>query len=266
MYKGIDVSYAQTSVDWEKVKAAGIQFVMIRCGYGKNPDQVDAMLASHVAGCEMVGLPYGFYHYGYADTPERARQEAAFCLSLIKRYTPTYPIVYDVEDASQASLDKKVLTDVAEAFLEDIAAAGYYPMLYASASWLTTKLDMSRLAKYDTWLAQWASAPTYKGAYGIWQSSEKGKVDGIKGNVDLNTAYNDYPALVRTMNQLSGVPTAPPNDPSKRYQTIKELPDFAQPTIQKLIDAGHLKGDGAGLDLSYDMARLFVILDRAGKL
>ena len=85
---------------------------------------------------------------------------------------------------------------MAIAFMDIVKDAGYYPMLYASKHWLESKLDYCRLKNYDIWLAQWASKPTWTGNIGIWQFTDKGKVDGINGNVDLDVAYNDYPSII----------------------------------------------------------------------
>ncbi len=196
--KGIDVSYAQGKIDWEKVKKSGVEFAMIRACYGwDNDEQIDRYFRSNVAGCEAEGLPYGLYHYSYAKTPEEAKKEARFFLRVIKGMKPEYPVMFDLEDASQQRLGKETLTAIAKAFLSEVESAGYYAMLYANKYWLTGLLDMSQLEKYDVWLAQWSGQASYTGGYGMWQYSPSGSVPGIEGPVDLDLAYRDYPAIIK---------------------------------------------------------------------
>ena len=196
--QGIDVSYAQGNIDWAKVKASGVAFAMIRACYGWDDDsQIDRYFRANVQGCEAVGMPYGLYHYSYAQTPEDAQKEAKFFLRVIDGCRPEYPVVFDLEDSSQQKLGKSTLTDIAKAFLSTVEKAGYYAMLYANKYWLTGLLDLSRLSNYDVWLAQWSSAPTYSGNYGMWQYSASGSVPGISGAVDLDYAYQDYPSIIQ---------------------------------------------------------------------
>lgn len=199
MAQGIDVSYAQGKIDWERVKASGVEFAMIRACYGwDNESQIDRYFRANVQGCEAVGLPYGLYHYSYARTAEEAKKEARFFLWVIDGCRPAYPVVFDLEDQSQQKLGKSTLTGIAKAFLSTVQEAGYYAMLYANKYWLTGLLDMSGLSGYDVWLAQWSSAPTYGGSYGMWQYSASGSVPGIGGAVDLDYAYRDYPVLIKS--------------------------------------------------------------------
>ena len=226
-YKGIDVSKWQGDINWAKVKAAGIKFAMIRSSYGSVDGQEDAKLAANVKGCEANGIPYGFYHYSYATTVEGAKREAAYFLKVIKGYSPTMPVVYDVEDKTQAGLSKATLTAMVKAFCDAVEAAGYYVMLYSSKSWLETKFNMSELAKYDVWLAQWSSSPTYKGAFGLWQYSSTGSVSGISGNVDMDIAYKDYPSIIKA-NGLNGQKKASDQTAQKPAQSAeqKEIADL----------------------------------------
>lgn len=199
--KGIDVSYAQGAVDWRKVKAAGIDFAFLRASRGAlsdtRPCAVDATFEYNVTEAAKADIKIGVYHYLYASTVEEAREEAKFFLQTIKPYRITYPVVLDIEEQYQANLGKNQVTAMAKAFLEEIKNAGYYPMIYANKAWLTDYLDMSQLAEYDVWLAQWNSVPTYKGDFGVWQYSSKGIVSGIDGYVDLNISYKDYYRIIR---------------------------------------------------------------------
>lgn len=197
-FKGIDVSKWQGDIDWAKVKKAGIQFAMIRSSYGSEKGQEDAKLAANVKGCEANDIPYGFYHYSYAKTVDGAKKEAEYFLSVIKNYSPTMPVAFDLEDSSQSGLSKATLTAMVKAFCEVCEKAGYYVILYSNKSWLESKYNMSDLAAYDVWLAQWGSKPTYTGAYGMWQYSAEGSVSGISGDVDMDIAYKDYPSIIKS--------------------------------------------------------------------
>ncbi len=195
MKKGIDVSTFQGLIDWEKVKDDGVKFAIIRGGYGRS--EVDERFKENYKNARKAGVPIGVYHYSYATTVERAKQEAAFCLSYLKGKKFEYPVAFDIEDKTQTSLSKKLLTDITYAFCEEIEKHGYYVCIYSSKSFLTDKLDMKRLSRFDVWVAQWNSSCTYKGEYGLWQFSDNGKINGISGRVDLDRAYKDYPSIMK---------------------------------------------------------------------
>lgn len=255
-FRGIDISEYQGEIDFERVRASGIDFVMIRSGYGRNSDQRDGYLEQNIDGARKAGLNYGFYHYSYATTPERAAEEADFCLELIRGTDPTMPVAYDVEDPSLKGLSREQLTAVARTFLERIRAAGYYPMLYASLNWLTTRFEPSLLEAYDVWLAQWASAPTYTGEFGMWQYTSSGRVPGISTAVDLNIAYKDYPAIIAEMEEIGD---SWDNTPSP----------YAAEAVRKAVELGILRGNEYGdLMLHSPLLRedFFVLIDRLGLL
>lgn len=255
-FRGIDISEYQGEIDFGRVKASGIDFVMIRSGYGRNSDQRDGYLEQNIDGARKAGLNYGFYHYSYATTPERAAEEADFCLELIRGADPTMPVAYDVEDPSLKGLSREQLSAVARTFLERIRAAGYYPMLYASLSWLTTRFEPSLLEEYDVWLAQWASAPTYTGEFGMWQYTSSGRVPGISTAVDLNIAYKDYPAIIAEMEEIGD---SWDNTPSP----------YAAEAVRKAVELGVLRGNEYGdLMLHSPLLRedFFVLIDRLGLL
>ena len=201
--KGIDVSKWQGNIDWTKVKSAGIEFAMLRGGFGKTASQIDSKFEQNYRNAKAVGMPVGVYHYSYAKTVEDAKREAQFCLSYLKGKSFEYPIAFDIEDNSQANLGKSTLTAIAKAFCEEVEKAGYYVCIYANLDWLKNRLDMVALSNYDVWVAQWASKCTYGGVYGMWQYSDKGSVNGISGNVDMDEAYKNYPNIMKT-NGLNG--------------------------------------------------------------
>ena len=201
--KGIDVSKWQGNIDWQKVKASGIEFAMLRGGFGKDTSQIDSKFEQNYKYAKAAGVPVGVYHYSYAKSVEDAKKEAKFCLLYLKDKQFEYPIAFDIEDNSQANLGKEKLTAIAKAFCEEVEKAGYYVCIYANLDWLKNKLDMVALSNYDVWVAQWSSKCTYGGVYGMWQYSDKGKVKGIDGNVDMDEAYKNYPNIMKT-NGLNG--------------------------------------------------------------
>lgn len=198
--KGIDVSYAQGAVDWAAVKAAGVEFAMIRASRGAvggKPIAKDTTFDYNITQASANGIKVGVYHYLYATTAAEAKKEAKFFLKTIAPYKINYPVVLDVEEQYQADLGKKKITSIVKAFLDEVNAAGYYTMLYANKAWLTDYLDTAKLSEHDVWLAQWNEVPTYEGAFGMWQYSSRGIVSGIDGYVDLNISYKDYTRIIR---------------------------------------------------------------------
>ena len=200
---GIDVASWQPNVDWPRVKAAGIDFAMIRVGwcYNNGALKEDTRYRSHISGALAAGLAVGVYLYSYATTAEAARRAAKEVIEAVKPYKLSYPIAFDIEyESIYTSGSKQVNTDICKAFLDEIEAAGYYAMLYCSKDFLDSYLYPAQLTAYDKWIAQYASACTSKHTHGIWQYTGSGKVDGIAGNVDRDVAYKDYPAIIAKMN------------------------------------------------------------------
>lgn len=221
-YKGIDVSEHNGEIDWKKVKAAGVQFAIIRAGYGRYDKQKDEQFEANYKGATAAGIPVGAYHYSYATTAEQAKQEAEVFLGWIKGKNLTYPVAFDIEDKKQANLGVSVISDIIRAFCEMVEAAGYYVVVYANKDWLTNRIDADCKSRYDIWLAQWTSEPTYTGSYGLWQYTSDGAVDGIAGRVDMNIAYKDYPSIIAGMGSSDTTASAP-TDTAKK--TNAELAD-----------------------------------------
>jgi GH25 family lysozyme M1 (1,4-beta-N-acetylmuramidase) len=214
-YKGIDVSRYQGSIDFNKVKASGIEFVMIRCGTGYNQKACkDVKFETYYKQAKAAGLKVGTYFYSYALTENQARIEAGWVLNWIKGKTFEYPVVYDMEERSQAKLGKTKISAVATAFCSTVEKAGYYVSIYSSKSWVESYYTADVLSKYDIWMAQWASKCTYVGDYGMWQYTSDGTVSGINGRVDCNISYRDYPTIIKKaglngFNKATPVPAVP---------------------------------------------------------
>ncbi|MCI6465875.1 MAG: hypothetical protein MSA90_10465 [Faecalicatena sp.] len=187
--KGIDVSEHQAKVDWEKVKADGIEFAIIRCGYGNNfESQDDKQWLTNVSECERLGIPYGVYIYSYAKTEAEAKSEAEHVLRLISGRNLAYPVYFDMEDKSTANLSSEVKGKLAKTFCDTISSAGYSVGIYANLNWWTTMLTdpVFENTSWSKWIAQYNTTCDYGEDYDIWQCTSSGKIDGIKGTVDLN--------------------------------------------------------------------------------
>lgn len=181
---GIDVSEHQGKIDWEKVKADGVDFAIIRCGYGMDQeDQDDKWFEYNVTECERVGMPYGIYIYSYATSVSRASSEADHVLRLIEGCNLSYPVFYDMEESSTIGKD---LAAIAKTFCDKIEAAGYPVGVYANLNWWNNYLTDPVFENWHRWVAQYNTSCQYKGDYGIWQYTSNGSVDGISGRVDMN--------------------------------------------------------------------------------
>ncbi len=195
--RGIDVSRWQGSVNWAGVKKDGIEFVMLGLGRlnGKVP-QPDPYFKANITGALSQNIKVGAYLYSIALTEEQARAEAQYVLDQIDGYKISYPVAFDIEDPTQMKLTTKQRTDIAIAFLEVIEKAGYHPMLYASENWMYGMMELSRLTKYDKWVAKWSDAAPAIVPFTMWQYSSTGKVSGISAAVDLDYSYVDYSKLI----------------------------------------------------------------------
>lgn len=193
--KGIDVSRWQGKIDWTKVKKDGVEFAMIRGGYGEN--QVDSRFHENARGANAAGIPMGIYWFSYALNPEMARKEAGYAVELARQYQVSWPIAYDFEYDSVAYAEKNgviitrsLATRMAKAFCEEVKKLGYIPMFYANLEYLEQYFDRSQLP-YDLWYAQYGSTAAVIEKT-IWQYSSQGRISGIEGAVDLNYGYKDY--------------------------------------------------------------------------
>ncbi|MCD7918663.1 MAG: peptidoglycan-binding protein [Clostridiales bacterium] len=191
IYRGIDVSKWQGSIDWDKVAAAGIQFAFIRAGYGSSASQKDSKFEANYKGAKAAGLMVGAYWYSYTTTKAGGQKEAAACLEVIAGKSFDLPVYFDQEyEKSIVALSNSTRTTICKAFCDAIQAGGYTPGIYASTDWINNKLNYTELTDYSIWAAQYASSCTCKADYDIWQYSSKGSVSGISGNVDMDYLYN----------------------------------------------------------------------------
>lgn len=218
--KGIDVSKWQgKNVDFNKVKKAGYDFVMINAGYGKYINQKDECFETNYKKAKDAGLKVGAYWYSYATTVSDAELEAKTFLEAIKDKTFEMPIAFDIEDSSQQNLSSTTVGSIINSFCSYCENKNYYVMLYSYTSFLNNKVPSSCKTKYATWLAEFdVSKPAYKGSYDMWQYISKGSVAGVNGNCDCNYAYKDFAKIIKEKG-LNGFPKTSNNTSLKTLDT-----------------------------------------------
>ena len=213
-YIGIDVSSFQSTVDWEKVKATGIDFAIIRCGlrgYGSEGRLVmDSCFEDNIKGAIESGINVGVYFYTQALNTEEAIEEANFVLETVSSYEFNGPIVLDVESASPEERIKNITeterTDNIIAFCDTIKAAGYKTMIYADLKFFTTKMEIARLEDYEKWYANYNTLEIDEDTsvwgyhnplllpyeFSMWQYTNSGTLDGINGDVDFDVLFEKW--------------------------------------------------------------------------
>ncbi|WP_404820252.1 GH25 family lysozyme [Lacrimispora sp. HJ-01] len=185
--RGIDVSRWQGNVNWAAVAADDVSFVMLGT---RSKGIVDPYFHTNVQGASAAGLKVGAYIYSLATTPDMAREEADFVLSLVKDYPISFPIAFDAEDsATLGTLPPAQVSEIINAFCQRIADAGYYPIVYANDYWLSNKIDLSNM-HYDVWVARYEAKHVYSNPI-MWQVTSTGSINGINGNVDIDFLYKD---------------------------------------------------------------------------
>lgn len=193
---GIDVSKWNREIEWDKVKAAGVDFAIIRVGYrGSSMGSlvVDPYFEANIKAATMAGVKVGVYFFTQAINEVEAVEEASMVLELVREYSLDYPIFIDTEGAGgngradMLSVEERTL--VCDAFCRTVENAGCEAGVYASRNWYYNRVDVSKLENYCIWLAEYRSAPLYDGYYNMWQYTSKGTVDGIEGNVDMDISY-----------------------------------------------------------------------------
>lgn len=245
--KGIDISHHQGDINFSKLKG-NIDFAMVRTSYGNF--HLDKKYKRNIKGLESIGVPYGLYHFSYATNVEEAKGEAKGFINIIKNYKPLYPVVVDIESSSRTqNVKKDTLVDIANTFCEMVEKAGYYVMIYANLNYFETKLNSSKLNKYDKWVAEWRDKFTYGGNAGMWQYTSKGRMPGIEGNVDLDTAFRNYPKIIKEekLNNYNGVANDNNSNNSeinyvvKKGDTLSKIASKYNTTYQKLAKYNNIK-------------------------
>ena len=193
---GIDISKYQGKIDWQQVKDAGIEFVIIRLGYrgyGQGKLNEDPMAQENYRGAKEAGLKVGAYFFSQAISVEEAEEEAQYAMELSKDWQLDMPLVYDweclAEDYRTAQVDARLLTDCAKAFCNTVQAQGYTPMVYFNPNQSRKQMYLAELTGYDFWLAMYSDQMNYPYKVDMWQYTNQGSVPGISGNVDINLYF-----------------------------------------------------------------------------
>ena len=210
-YKLIDVSAHNGTIDFAKVKADGVQGVIIRAGYGFKT--VDKCFKNNIKNALANGLHVGVYWFGYAYTVAQAKQEAEYVAKLLSDYRGKidFPIFYDWEYDSfnyakkqGVTVSKQLCSDMTKAFCEILENYGWYSGFYANIDYLNNFYNQATKDRFTCWVAQWSTKCTYSGQYGIWQYGaetnkiDNKKVDGVpSATVDKNYCYIDYSSIIK---------------------------------------------------------------------
>ena len=201
-YIGADISKQTGNVNFASLKAAGVDYVMIRLGgrgYSTGQITLDENFKQNIEGAIAEGLDIGVYFYSQAISQDEANEEANFVVQNLEPYRAhiKYPVAFDMEfvanDESRIDgLSREDRTKIATSFLEGVKVAGYVPMVYGDKEWLIKEIDLAKLQDYDVWLAQEADMPDYPYRYAMWQYSTTGVLNGIKGDANLNICFIVY--------------------------------------------------------------------------
>ena len=196
---GVDVSSHQESIDWHRAMADGVEFAMIRVGYRGNTEgklNLDNRFAENMSAAAAAGLPVGVYFYSQAVNEDEALGEIEWVLQQLEGYELQYPLVFDWEyagsDTRTESVSGEVIDRCAEVFCSAAEEAGYTPMIYFNREMAYRIMNLSKLDKYDFWLAEYDGAPTFFYGFEMLQYSNSGSVDGIEGSVDMVLSFKDY--------------------------------------------------------------------------
>ena len=201
-YVGVDISKQTGNVNFARLKAAGIDYVMIRLGgrgYSTGQITLDEKFKENIEGAIAEGLDVGVYFYSQAISQDEAVQEANFVIQNLEPYKGSvkYPVVFDMEfvandEARIDGLSREDRTNIAASFLEGVKVAGYIPMFYGDKEWLIKEIDLAKLQDYDVWLTQEEDIPDYPYQYAMWQYTTTGVVNGIEGDANLDICFIGY--------------------------------------------------------------------------
>lgn len=193
--KGVDISQHNGDVDFGKVKSAGIEFVILRAGYGKCISQIDLDFYRNYKNAKENGLKVGAYWYSYASNPDEALLEAKVFCEVVKGLDFDLPLYYDIEENTSL----KQATANIQAFCNYLESQGYFAGVYANANAFNNFIDSSIKSRYTTWLAHWSDKPAFVSP--MWQNSSTGRIDGVKGYVDTDIANDE---LLKWVKQRGG--------------------------------------------------------------
>ncbi len=197
---GIDVSKYNGTISWNSVKKQGVEFALIRVGargYSSGNIVLDEKLQENIKGCRENGIDVGVYFFSQAINTNEAIEEASYCVASLSGNAIRYPIIFDSEKVLNDSyrtenLSSTERTEIFKAFAEVVKAYGYTPMFAGTKEQLARNVDLVNMKDYDIWLLDTGEKTDYPYRYSIRQYSDKGKINGIDGDVDLNICLISY--------------------------------------------------------------------------
>ena len=200
---GIDISHWNGVINWQEIKSAGIDFVIIKAG---STNGKDSAFEQNYASAKAAGLDVGCYFYTYAKTVEEINADADSFMNMIAGKKFEYPVYLDIEDPSQEALGEALLTEMCITFIEKLQLNGYFGAIYANNNWLVNLLNTQTITTYfDVWLARWTLSgeanwgSSFGTRMGLWQYSCTGKIGSHSCDFDMNVAFKDYPSLIKEL-------------------------------------------------------------------
>ncbi len=201
-YVGVDISKHNGQVNFSRIKAAGVDYVMLRLGargYSTGQISLDDNFVENMEAAIEAGLDIGVYFYSQAISQDEVLQEVNFVIQNLEPYRAhiTYPVAFDMENvpndkARIDGLSRDDRTAIATAFLSGVQTAGYAPMIYGNKEWLIKNVDLAKLQDYDVWLAQEQDVPDYPYQFAMWQYTTTGVLNGVSGDASLNLCFVSY--------------------------------------------------------------------------
>lgn len=246
----VDISTYQGNISFEALKAAGVKYVLIRIGYGRESYQIDNQFMNNYRKAKAAGIPVGGYFFSYADSAADAIVEANNCLSMIKGLQFELPIFYDVELDAIAKLGKRTVTNVINNFIGVLKQNNYEAGLYTNPNWLKNYMYADEVKTDNLWLACWSSSkekPNYKNL-AIWQyGGDTNYIDGstlpgINGNIDKDVVYKDYSYIKNR--GMNGFKTTS----NTNVKTTKDKDIFLSRAKTYIHTNGKVVCSGVGLD------------------
>lgn len=244
MLKGIDVSKWQGNIDWKAVKSKSVEFSIVRAGYGREKSQIDRKFEANYSGCKAAGIPVGAYWYNYATDVEGAKLEAQACIAALKGKQFEFPIYYDIEEKATLETGKENVSAIARTFCEALEKAGYFVGIYSMKSALDGYFTDEVKKAYTVWLAHvGVERSSYSGSYDMWQYSWKGTVEGIKGEVDLDYCYKDFPKIIKDAGLNGYKKTAAPSPTPNKEAPKKTVDQLAREVLDGKWGNGQVRKD-----------------------
>lgn len=224
--RGIDVSEHQGEIDFNAVKNDGVDFVVIRAGYGIG--HIDKNFYTNYTNAKAAGLDVGAYWYSYATDTDFCRQEAQSFIDTVKGCKFEFPLYFDIEEQSQIAQGQEFCSSLIQTFCDYLEKNGYFSGFYSYLGMISSVVNDYIKSRYTCWVAQWSSNCSYTGNYGLWQYSATGNIDGIQTDVDCNYCYVNYPELIKKL-QLNGF---------YDYNKLKTIEEVAQEVIEGKWNVG----------------------------